>query len=156
MSDVNTSNPYYYYIDPTVHYTKSRPHPNDNLIDLYNLSNIANSVARVNETGSKGVKLRKSYKAHINDLPGKHNNIPKDRTISPIVYAPEREGAPININKFDNQILKNYLNFQKTNDDGIHGFDPANLAMGEFSSQGTKRKQKKSNDEDLKRRRVDY
>ncbi|CAM9024495.1 hypothetical protein WICANDRAFT_97023 [Wickerhamomyces anomalus NRRL Y-366-8] len=155
MSDVNQTNPYYYYVDPNVQYTKSKPHPTENLIDLYNLSGIANSVARLNEDGTKGVKLRKSYKAHINDLLGKHVILPKDRTISPIVFAPEREGAPIQIKKIDEQFLRSYLNFDKTSEDGIPGFDPVNLALGGEVGQGTKRKQKKGNEEDTKRRKLD-
>lgn len=160
MSDANQSNPYYYYIDPNAHYTKPKPHPTDNLIELYNLTSIASSVARVNEDGTKGVKLRKSYKAHINDLPGKHTVIPKDRTISPIVFAPEREGAPIQIKKMDEQVLRSYLQFQKTMDDGIPGFDPVNLAIGDMGqggggASGTKRKQKRGNEEDMKRRKLD-
>jgi len=180
MSEVNTSNPYYYYIDPNTNYTKTKPHPTNNLIDLYSLNNIANSVARLNNDGTKGVKLRKSYKAHINELPGIKTNFAKDHTISPIVFAPEREGVPIKINQFNENLLSNLLKFEKTNDGGIQGFDINKLGLSDGGSsgsgsgsgsaggysnnsggngdggQGTKRRQKSGRSEDdFKRRKMD-
>ncbi|RPB05341.1 Rox3-domain-containing protein [Choiromyces venosus 120613-1] len=50
----------------------SYPNLTDNLLALYDLSDIANSVARKDPiTGAKN-KLRKSYKGFINDLAGKN------------------------------------------------------------------------------------
>lgn len=50
----------------------SHPDLTDNLLALYDLKQIADSVARFNPvTGAKN-KLRKSYKGFINDLPGKN------------------------------------------------------------------------------------
>ncbi|KAH3677187.1 hypothetical protein WICMUC_001768 [Wickerhamomyces mucosus] len=150
----------YYYIDSTNIYKKSAPHPTQDLISLYNLNNIANSVARLSEDGTTGVKLRKSYKAHISDLPGKHSIIPKERTISPIVFAPDREGAPIVIKNFDAKPLSYNIDFDKSSDTGIPGFDPSNLAIGDVAGlSGTKRKIKVRSDStettDPKRRRLD-
>lgn len=51
---------------------RARPSGSDSLVDLYGLRDFANSVARQDpETGAKR-KLRKSYKNHVADLPGKH------------------------------------------------------------------------------------
>jgi mediator of RNA polymerase II transcription subunit 19 len=121
---------------------------------LYNLDGIAESVARLNADGTKGVKLRKSYKAHVADLLGKHSDIPTERSISPIVFAPDKEGAPTRIEKFEPTMLMYNIGFDKSPDTGIPGFDPANLAMGD-SSQGTKRKSKNKPDDPTKRRRMD-
>jgi len=50
----------------------ARPSGKQSLLDLYELRSFANSVARQDpQTGAKR-KLRKSYKNHIADLPGKH------------------------------------------------------------------------------------
>jgi mediator of RNA polymerase II transcription subunit 19 len=146
----------YPYIDPSHRYARAQPHPTLNLIDLYSLTTIANSVARLNQDGTKGVKLRKSYKAHISNLPGKHTDIPNARSISQIVFAPDREGAPIKIEKFEPTMLSYNLDFLKTPETGIPGFDPSNLAIGDVG-QGMKRKPKgHGNEEDSKRRRVEW
>lgn len=57
-------------------YQSPKPTPKDNLIKLYGLIPVTKSLARTNPDGSKGVKLRKSYKNHIQDLPGKHQISP--------------------------------------------------------------------------------
>lgn len=50
----------------------ARPSGKQSLLDVYGLRSFANSVARQDpQTGAKR-KLRKSYKNHIADLPGKH------------------------------------------------------------------------------------
>ncbi|CDR37805.1 CYFA0S01e17590g1_1 [Cyberlindnera fabianii] len=143
----------YYYVDSSKYYTKSAPHPTQNLIEVYNLTAISDSVARLSEDGTKGVKLRKSYKAHVNDLPGRHTNLPKEHTISPIVFAPQ-EGPGRTIERFEPKMLSYNISFDKTPDSGIPGFDAADLAIGD-SSQGTKRKSKNKTDDNTKRRRLD-
>ena len=45
-----------------------RPHPSDNLIELYGLNSIANSVARTDAKGEKINRIRKSYEGHIKAL----------------------------------------------------------------------------------------
>lgn len=156
MAEGNTQQELPYpFIDSTHYYKKAEPHPTQNLIDLYSLTGIANSVARLNEDGTKGVKLRKSYKAHIIELPGKHNDIPTARSISQIVFAPDRDGPPLKIDKFEPTMLSYNLSFSKTPESGIPGFDTSNLAIGD-SSQATKRKPKnRASEEDAKRRRVE-
>ncbi|KAI5805419.1 Rox3 mediator complex subunit-domain-containing protein [Peziza echinospora] len=54
------------------------PRPTVNVLPLYNLSSIADSVARSDPVTGAKKKLRKSYKGKILDLPGK-NEIPKAR-----------------------------------------------------------------------------
>lgn len=49
-----------------------RPTAADSLIDLYGLRDFANSVARQDPVTGAKRKLRKSYKNHIGDLPGRH------------------------------------------------------------------------------------
>ncbi|KAL6928086.1 hypothetical protein ACO0SA_002816 [Hanseniaspora valbyensis] len=62
---------YYYYIDPQAEMFKEpQPNPMDNLLDVYQLNDIAKQVARFNEDGTRGVKLRKSYKNQISDIAG--------------------------------------------------------------------------------------
>lgn len=46
----------------------SRPHVSQNLLSLYGLDRIAQSVARFNEKGEKINKLRKSYESHVKDF----------------------------------------------------------------------------------------
>lgn len=62
---------YFYYIDPqTESFREPEPNPMDNLISVYGLNDIAQQVARFNDDGSRGVKLRKSYKNQISDVSG--------------------------------------------------------------------------------------
>lgn len=58
-------------------YEPSRPSATHNLIDLYGLGNLASSVARFDPLTGEKRKLRKSYKNHIADLPGKHDIPPR-------------------------------------------------------------------------------
>lgn len=60
-----------YLLDDQTVYTKPRPSGTENLTALYGLTDLASSVARVDAQGQKR-KLRKSYKNHVSDLPGKH------------------------------------------------------------------------------------
>ena len=47
---------------------RSRPHPSQNLIELYGLNSLASSVARTDANGEKINKIRKSYEGHIKAL----------------------------------------------------------------------------------------
>ncbi|ODQ82365.1 hypothetical protein BABINDRAFT_164172 [Babjeviella inositovora NRRL Y-12698] len=116
---------------------------NQDLLSLYSLTDLADSVARFNADGSKGVKLRKSYKGHVMDLPGKHQ-IPKERNLSGIIFQPtkvEQGMPPVVIKKFSaeegQKTLLRALQFQKTNaHEGIPGFDVAELAMDDSMLNG--------------------
>ncbi|GMM36316.1 Rox3 protein [Saccharomycopsis crataegensis] len=161
----------FYYIDSNRFYEPSRPSPKQNLIELYGLNSLALSVARTNPDGTKGVKLRKSYKSHISDLPGKHTIIDTEKDISPVVFRPVYENdandtSKTEIKTLDMNFLLDKLRFDRTPDSGIPNFDVANLAVSDSStlknggisngdSEGKKRKKKSTgNDEDSKRRRV--
>ncbi|XBW37847.1 hypothetical protein QEN19_003423 [Hanseniaspora menglaensis] len=70
---------YYYYVDPQAEMFKEpQPNPMENLLNMYQLNDIAKQVARYNEDGSRGVKLRKSYKNQVSDIAGHwtSDNIP--------------------------------------------------------------------------------
>ncbi|KAI5206576.1 Rox3-domain-containing protein [Aureobasidium subglaciale] len=57
----------------------SRPHPNENLINLYGLQSIANSVRRTDPaTGEKINKLRKSYEGKVKNFGLSGKNKPTD------------------------------------------------------------------------------
>ncbi|KAI4754470.1 Rox3-domain-containing protein [Aureobasidium sp. EXF-3400] len=57
----------------------SRPHPNENLINLYGLQSIANSVRRTDPvTGDKINKLRKSYEGKVKNFGLSGKNKPTD------------------------------------------------------------------------------
>lgn len=71
MSTEETIPAYYYYIDPlATPYPEPQPNPMENLIDMYGLNDISQQVARYNADGSRGVKLRKSYKNQVSDIAG--------------------------------------------------------------------------------------
>ncbi|KAI5964488.1 ROX3 [Candida theae] len=120
----------YYLIDSTKTYQPSKPTPLQNLLHLYNLEPVAESLSRTNPDGSKNVKLRKSYKAHISDLPGKHQ-IPEPKSIPIGLMDPSIAQHPDIINSFDEELLKRALKFDKTPINGIPGFDVADLAIGD-------------------------
>lgn len=102
----------------------------DNLLVLYGLEPIAKSLARTNPDGSKGVKLRKSYKNQIQDLPGKHQ-IPALKPLPPGLFDPMVAQAPDIIKQLDQNTLKHALRFEKTPINGIPGFNTADLAIND-------------------------
>lgn len=51
---------------------RGQPSGSVSLVDLYGLREFANSVARQDPATGTKRKLRKSYKNHVADLPGKH------------------------------------------------------------------------------------
>ncbi|CDK26718.1 unnamed protein product [Kuraishia capsulata CBS 1993] len=133
---------HWYYIDPNQTYEPMRPSFKQDLLRIYALDSVSNSVARTNPDGKKGVKLRKSYKNHITELPGKHD-IPKDRDLSPLVFGPPREGVQPEIKTFDIEELKSLVSFERSSINGIPGFDPSKLAMEDKMSPGSDKKAKK-------------
>lgn len=120
------------------------PSTDANLIALYGLEQLSKSVARSNPDGTKGVKLRKSYKNHIADLPGKHV-IPKDRNLSFVAFRPREPGSQINIKPFDELYLRQCLNLDKTTGP-IAGFPLAKLGMLEDSTSATSPKRQRPED----------
>ncbi|ODV81862.1 uncharacterized protein CANTADRAFT_44591 [Suhomyces tanzawaensis NRRL Y-17324] len=155
----------YYLIDSSHNYSAPTPSPLDNLLSLYGLEPIARSLARTKPDGSKGVKLRKSYKNHIQDLPGKHQ-IPGPKTLPPGLLDPMVAQAPDIIKELDPELLREALKFDKTSINGIPGFNTADLAIndqqmlmrGDDMSENDeykkgKRKKKQSNG-DVKRQHI--
>ncbi|CAH2352217.1 mediator of RNA polymerase II transcription subunit 19 [[Candida] railenensis] len=119
-----------YLINRDQKYAKSNPTPLDNLLSLYGLEPITKSVARVNPDGSKGVKVRKSYKNHIQDLPGKHQ-IPNSKPIPMAILDPNLSQTPSIIKQLDPKLLDQALKFEKTSLNGIPGFNTADLAIND-------------------------
>lgn len=140
----------------------------DNLLALYGLEPVAQSLARTNADGSKGVKLRKSYKNHIQDLPGKHQ-ISQQKPLPPGLLDPMVAQAPDIIKQLEPGLLNQALRFDKTPLNGIPGFNTADLAINdqqtlmrgddmsendEYGGKKNKRKKKQQNGGDPKRQHV--
>ncbi|ODV88830.1 hypothetical protein CANCADRAFT_17959, partial [Tortispora caseinolytica NRRL Y-17796] len=105
------------------------PSPNlqDNLINLFGLKPLADSVARTDPiTGAKN-KLRKSYKGHIADLIGK-NQIPTNHTILPLIDSPLFESRPA-LKPFDTSVLRDAFKFDKST--VAVGFDSSLLGLND-------------------------
>ncbi|KAG7194677.1 RNA polymerase II holoenzyme/mediator subunit [Scheffersomyces spartinae] len=117
----------------TKRYKPSEPTPLDNLLSNYGLEPIAESLARTKVDGSKGVKLRKSYKNHILDLVGKHQ-IANPKPIQPGLLDPNLDKTPDMIKEIDINLLRRALKFDKTPVNGIAGFSIADLAIGDLQS----------------------
>lgn len=126
----------------------------NNLLNIYNLESVADLLARTNPDGSKKVKLRKSYKAHIQDLPGKHL-IPPPKELPIGLMDPLIPQHPDVIQEFDKNLLDKALHFDRTPITGIPGFDVADLALADalasnrgdeyFDEDGKRTKRKKKN-----------
>lgn len=140
--DKQTSNGNYYFVTPLSGYPAVEPWFDDDLIQLYNLKDISQALNRVNADGSKGTKLRKSYKSHISDLSGKHTIPKEDRSFVNIALTPDNpELVKPKIEKFDLNYLDKVLNFEKTGPTGIPGFDPSKLVLpGDNTKKEKKRK----------------
>ncbi|EGV62233.1 RNA polymerase II holoenzyme/mediator subunit [Yamadazyma tenuis] len=119
-----------YLIDRKKVYEPVKPSPLDNLIKVYGLEETARSLARTNPDGSKGVKLRKSYKNHIQDLPGKHN-IPKAKPVPNGLLDPMLSQFPNIIKPIESKLVNKALEFDKTPLNGIPGFNTADLGISD-------------------------
>ncbi|GME82750.1 unnamed protein product [Ambrosiozyma monospora] len=141
----NQKQPSYYFIDDngTKEYDTIQPSFRSDVIRLYGLLELSQSLARTKPDGSKGVKLRKSYKNHILDLPGKLN-IPNDRTLSSVVAGMENPDMAFpEIQPFDENELRQAFNFEKSSSNGVPGFDSSLLALGPDSSSIHNKKERK-------------
>ncbi|KAI5956820.1 ROX3 [Candida jiufengensis] len=128
----------FYLIDQTKIYKPSNPTPLKNLLHQYQLLDLAQSLSRTNPDGSKNVKLRKSYKAHIQDLPGKHS-IPQPISKQQQIDLFQSLRDPLlsqkpNIPELDLTLLNKALKFDKTPINGIPGFNVIDLAINDQSS----------------------
>ncbi|KAK9453303.1 Rox3 mediator complex subunit-domain-containing protein [Dipodascopsis uninucleata] len=116
------------YLEPSRNYEEPLPCGNKNLIKVYDLENIAASVARTDPVTGAKKKLRKSYKGHIVDLPGK-NEIPTEHYLLRLIYAPDAQN-PISVDKpMDSHLLENVFTMDKTPDSGVAGFDATLLGI---------------------------
>ncbi|KAF7582251.1 Rox3 mediator complex subunit family protein [Clavispora lusitaniae] len=134
------------------------------LIDR-NIYSTKPSLARVNSDGSKSVKLRKSYKNHISDLPGKHQ-IPGPKPINGGLLDPNLTHQPDIIKEINGDLLSQAFKFDKTPINGIPGFNTADLAindqhtlmrgddMSENDDYKKKRKKRQQNGSDIKRQHI--
>lgn len=148
---------------------KLQPSLRDDVISLYGLKDIADALARTKPDGSKGVKLRKSYKSHIQDLPGRHS-IPTpnaisnfsledqsktDRNLSMLASVPlQSQNDFVNahppIETLNLEFLTKAMNFEITGPNGVPGFDASKLAMDDSTTDSLKLKSKKRKaEEDL-------
>lgn len=139
MSD---NNPLYLVSDGKC--TVGSPSGSQNLTALYGLSNLAASVARFDPVTGERKKLRKSYKNHIADLPGKHS-VPPPPAVSSDVSASEwsllrlasmpprfdeRSGQMPELKPpLDDDKLQDSINFDKTPASGLPDFDVSLLAI---------------------------
>lgn len=111
---------------------------------------MAQSLARTNKDGSKGVKLRKSYKNHIQDLPGKHL-IPAPKQINGALLDPGLALHPDIIKEIGSDILGQALKFDRTPANGIPGFNSSDLALNDQHT--LMRSDDMSENEELKKKR---
>lgn len=135
----------YYFFNNTSNVPTIKPGLSDDVIRMYGLQDLAQSLSRHNPDGSKGVKLRKSYKSHITDLPGKHV-VPTDqnKNFSNIVLMPDNpDFIKPKIEPFPIEYLKNVIKFEKTGPSGIPGFDSSKLALSNMNSSDLKKEKKR-------------
>lgn len=136
---------YYYYIDPQAEsFREPQPNPMENLIDVYGLNDIAEQVARFNEDGTRGVKLRKSYKNQISDVAGHwtSENIPtveQHGDFQSKVYHYNNSVNPLNgqvdITRQDIQQDDSLFNVENINDfrQSINNFGSQRINTQEFN-----------------------
>ncbi|GMM32370.1 hypothetical protein DAMA08_051150 [Martiniozyma asiatica (nom. inval.)] len=161
----------------TYPFVKSTPIPELNpslrndFLKSYNLTSFAQSLARTKQDGSKGIKLRKSYKNHISDLEGK-SYIPQpsmvsnppgdpaaiDRTLSMLASIPpaaqgDFENAHPKIEIYDKNYLLNTMEFEINGFGGVPGFDASKLALDDTIDKKKEKKRKLENGEDSESKR---
>ncbi|ANB13202.1 hypothetical protein AWJ20_1484 [Sugiyamaella lignohabitans] len=115
----------------------SKPSGNENLTELYGLTDLAASVARFDPVTGEKRKLRKSYKNQIADLWGKHI-IPDasphgEWSLLSLARQPRFEQSdpprrPPTLAGLDQRSLEYALNMDPSPSTGIPGFDGALLA----------------------------
>lgn len=161
--DKHNQSSFYYITNDEDSISSLRPKLTDDVIRLYHIDDLADALARTNPDGSKGVKLRKSYKSHIVDLPGKHVIPTEDKSFLRIALQPENpDFAKTEIQTFEMNYLEKVINMEKTGPNGVHGFDSAKLALASPESIDAKKEKKRktvaspeqAQQPDLKKRHV--
>lgn len=139
-------------------YQPSTPSATENLTQLYGLAPLASSVARFDPSTHEKRKLRKSYKNHISDLPGKHEIPPRGidgpvgmsngagtgaggsamPTLLSIVFSQQGHipQHPTHLPQLDSELLNRALVLDKTPATGIPDFDVSKLAIVPFTAGG--------------------
>lgn len=111
--------------------------------------------------------MRKSYKNHIQDLPGKHQ-IPGAKPLSGALLDPALGQQPDIIKEVNAELLNTAMKFERTPINGIPGFNTADLAIndqqtlmrGDDMSENEeykkkrKKKQQTQNGNDFKRQHI--
>lgn len=134
----------YYFINQSEEFPPLQPTLRDDVIRLYGIQGLAQALTRTNPDGSKGVKLRKSYKSHISDLPGKHNIPTDDKSFTQLALMPENpDFGKIPIEPFSLDYLNKILNLEKTGPNGIPGFDSSKLALSNMDFVDLKKEKKR-------------
>jgi mediator of RNA polymerase II transcription subunit 19, fungi type len=142
MPSMSDNNPLY-LVDSAKHQL-SNPSGANNLTTLYGLSSLAASVARFDPVTGERRKLRKSYKNHIADLPGKHSvppalnassdTAPSEWSLLRVASMPPRYDSSANTMPdlrplLDAEKLNENINFDKTPASGVPDFDVSLLAI---------------------------
>ncbi|KAK9369827.1 Rox3 mediator complex subunit-domain-containing protein [Lipomyces kononenkoae] len=116
------------HLPPQTRYTQPQLSATQNLIPIFGLTTMQASVARSDPVTGAKRKLRKSYKGHIADLPGK-NEIPTDHFILSLVHAPPPD-PPVPIDQpLDKTLLETVFSMDKTPEAGVAGFDASVLGL---------------------------
>ncbi|KAK9323142.1 mediator complex, subunit Med19 [Lipomyces orientalis] len=116
------------HLPPQTRYTEPALSATQNLVPLFGLAGLQASVARADPVTGAKRKLRKSYKGHIADLPGK-NEIPTDHFLLRLVHAPAPD-PPVDVARpVDPELLETVFRMDKTPDAGVAGFDASVLGL---------------------------
>ncbi|KAK9235291.1 mediator complex, subunit Med19 [Lipomyces kononenkoae] len=116
------------HLPPQTRYTQPQLSATQNLMPIFGLTTVQQSVARSDPVTGAKRKLRKSYKGHIADLPGK-NEIPTDHFILSLVHAPPPD-PPVPIDQpLDRALLETVFTMDKTPETGVAGFDASVLGL---------------------------
>lgn len=110
-------------------YKPIKPSPTENLTELYGLTELCASVARVDDAGEKR-KLRKSYKGHVADLPGKIT-LPEDNYLQQLLNK-SNENPPL-ISQLEQESLKSTIGLLRVCP--IPGFDTSVLGLEDFDEE---------------------
>ncbi|GMM44792.1 Rox3 protein [Pichia kluyveri] len=138
------SNQTFYFIKTDEKLPQLKPSLHDDMIRMYQLDDLANALARTKADGSKGVKLRKSYKSHIADLPGKHTIPTEDKSFTHIALMPDNpDFTKPKIELFSDEYLDKVINFEKTGSNGIPGFDSNKLSLTTIDPADLKKEREK-------------
>jgi mediator of RNA polymerase II transcription subunit 19, fungi type len=135
---------HYYFVNYNEEFPPLQPSLFDDVIRLYGIDELAKSLARTKPDGSKGVKLRKSYKSHVADLPGKHAIPIEDKSFAHIALMPDNpDFTKPEIKPFSMEYLGKVIDLEKSGPNGVPGFDASKLALSGLDITDGKREKKR-------------